>query len=96
MVVKATTPGERIEFLVGNEFATVAVEYVRDYSLLRIRDVRSGLSVLVDPLELEAMTRLTREDFSALVDPSFNGVDSSAPHADTSEMLPPDEVDPFE
>ena len=56
-----------------NEFA--AVEVARDESAngarLLIRDLTSGRSIYLDPLELEALTWLDRRQLAALLDPSW-------------------------
>ncbi|WP_213455080.1 hypothetical protein [Rhizomonospora bruguierae] len=58
----------------SNEFATVLVERVGDDpALLRISDLRRGRSVVLDPLELEAITRMSRDEIRALADPSYAG-----------------------
>lgn len=55
-----------------NEFAMVRVSRVRTPTGVRlsIRDLASDGQILLDPLELEALTRLRHTDFAALVDPS--------------------------
>jgi hypothetical protein len=76
--------------LVRNEFATVALD--RDpgatEALVRIVDMRTGRAVSLDPLELEALTRLTRDDLTALVDPSFPGVRGERPLGARAELVP--------
>jgi hypothetical protein len=63
-------------FSISNEFAGVVVRYVatRNGGFLEVRDVRHGLDVRLDALELEALTRLTAEDRAVLVDPSWPGL----------------------
>jgi len=60
----------------GNEFAQVDVwpVVVPGGSLLMVHDVKRGTAILLDALELEALTRLSHEDFAVLVDPSFAGL----------------------
>jgi hypothetical protein len=55
-----------------NEFAMVEVRRDEEANSVRlfIRDVATGNSIYLDPLELEALTRLTHEQFGPLVDPS--------------------------
>lgn len=55
--------------LLGNEFALVEIGVVDagNGPALRIRDTDSDRSVLLDPLELEALTRLRHADLGALV-----------------------------
>ncbi|MCI2421001.1 hypothetical protein MOQ72_26510 [Saccharopolyspora sp. K220] len=55
-----------------NEFAMVEVSRYETESGARlcIRDLASGNSVFLDPLELEALTRARHKDFAPLVDPS--------------------------
>ena len=75
--------------LIRNEFATVALEPdpSADRTLVRITDVRTGRQVSLDPLELEALTRLTRDDLSVLVDPSFGGLTGER-HLLREELVP--------
>lgn len=63
--------GSRIR--VQNEFASVSVELDASGYYLRITDLRSGVAVALDPLELEALTRLGPDDRRSMVDPSFLG-----------------------
>lgn len=55
-----------------NEFAMVEVK--KDDSAngvrLLIRDIATGSCVYLDPLELEALTRITHKHFIPLLDPS--------------------------
>jgi hypothetical protein len=55
-----------------NEFAMVEVRRNEDANSVRllIRDVATGNEIYLDPLELEALTRLTHDEFAPLVDPS--------------------------
>lgn len=82
--------GEDEPIVFRNEFATVAVN--RDpgasEALIRILDMRTGRSVALDPLELEALTRLTREDLTALVDPSFPGVTGERMLVEHADLVP--------
>jgi hypothetical protein len=59
--------------IIRNEFAMVEVR--RDESAngprLLIRDLGSGKSITLDPLELEALTRATHTRFIPLFDPEF-------------------------
>jgi hypothetical protein len=62
---------------ISNEFAGVVVRLVETCNgngILEIRDVRHGLDVRLDALELEALTRLTADDRAVLVDPSRPGI----------------------
>ena len=56
-----------------NEFA--AVEVTRDESAngprLFIRDTFTGRGVYLDPLELEALTRVAHDQFALLLDPDL-------------------------
>ena len=60
---------------ISNEFARVAVEVIvtDNGCRLSLRDVRHGTEVVLDPIELEALTRLTPDGLEILVDPSFDG-----------------------
>ena len=55
-----------------NEFSTVELQ--RDESAnsprLCVRDVATGRTIYLDPIQLEALTRMTPEDFATLLDPS--------------------------
>jgi hypothetical protein len=57
--------------ILRNEFASV--EVARDDSAngvrLRIRDLSTGRTIYLDPLELESLTRATHAVFVPLVDP---------------------------
>ncbi|HZU16695.1 MAG TPA: hypothetical protein VFD01_08900 [Candidatus Dormibacteraeota bacterium] len=81
---------ERGRLLVRNEFASVALE--RDpgagEALVRVLDLRTGRAVSLDPLELEALTRLTRDDLTALVDPSFAGLGGARRTPAGIELVP--------
>ncbi len=74
----------------GNEFASVVLERDPDArgALLRVLDLRTGRAVSLDPLELEALTRLTRDDLTALVDPSFPGFAGGRRTPDGIELVP--------
>jgi hypothetical protein len=52
-----------------NEFALVEVSVVDTGNgrALRVRDAESGRVIVLDPLELEALTRLDHADFGRLV-----------------------------
>ena len=65
-----------MRWLVRNEFATVMVESEESAAgmLRRICYTPNRKCVWLDPLELEALTRLTRRDLNTLVDPSFEGL----------------------
>ncbi len=56
-----------------NEFSTVELQ--RDESAngprLLVRDAASGRTIYLDPIQLEALTRMTTDDFAALLDPSL-------------------------
>jgi hypothetical protein len=67
---------------VQNEFASVSVELDPSGYYLHITDLRSGLAVTLDPLELEALTRLGREDRRSMVDPSFLGFSAESGYLD--------------
>ena len=60
------------EQLFRNEFAMVRVQRVEDPggARLLIEDLASGEEVLLDALELEALTRTRHVDFAPLLDPS--------------------------
>lgn len=77
-----------MQLVVANEFATVVVEQTFGGSLLHIRDSRTGCALSLDPLELEALTRLTREDLSTFVDPSFRGLAGQREPEETLELVP--------
>jgi hypothetical protein len=64
-------PAERYR----NEFALVEVERFETESgpRMRIRDLATGNEVFLDPLELEALTRLRHREFAPLLDPSDIG-----------------------
>lgn len=57
-------------FHLGNEFAEVKVGKVstRNGVRLLIQDPKGGRQVLLDPIELEALTWSTPETFSALLE----------------------------
>jgi hypothetical protein len=57
---------------IENEFASVDIVIHRlvNGALMEISDPRSRKRILLDPLELEALTRLTMEERRAHVDPS--------------------------
>ena len=75
--VSQTHPeGKGIRFRVQNEFASVGVELDESGVYLHITDLRSGVGVSLDPLELEAITRLGPSDRRSMVDPSFLGLTS--------------------
>jgi hypothetical protein len=59
-------------FRVRNEFATVdvALEEVPWGAVLKISDARTGLSVELDALEVEALTSLSTRDRQVLVNRS--------------------------
>lgn len=63
---------EEVPVTLTSEFAAVEVD--RDYSgngpRLMIRDVRSGKSVFLDPLELAALTGVRHEELLPFLDPS--------------------------
>ena len=62
--------------VIGNEFASVRLRLEEgNRSLLRIENARTGESVTIDPLELEALTRLTRHELTLLASPQFAGID---------------------
>jgi hypothetical protein len=56
-------------FVLANEFAEVVVSKVstRNGVRLQIRDPKGGRQVLLDPIELEALTWSTPETFSELL-----------------------------
>lgn len=60
---------------ISNEFARVVVEVIvtDNGCRLSVRDVRHGTEVVLDPIELEALTRLTPDGVEILVNPSFDG-----------------------
>ena len=62
--------GERM--ILRNEFATVEVSRDDDGNgpRLLIRDLENGREIHLDLLEVESLTRLTHEDFVALITPS--------------------------
>ena len=68
--------GRGIRFRVQNEFASVGVELDASGVYLHITDLSSGVGVSLDPLELEAITRLGPSDRRSMVDPSFLGLAS--------------------
>lgn len=55
-----------------SEFATVrlSVDLCGNGPRLRITDTRRRTEILLDPLELEALTRIDREQLRELIDPS--------------------------
>lgn len=59
-------------WFIRNEFAMVQVRVDRSSHdpLLMIRDMHSGTTILLDPLELEALTRVSHEELKPLLDPS--------------------------
>jgi hypothetical protein len=63
-----------MEFIVGSEFAEVAVALDETANGLRLRltDLRSGHTRHLDALELEALTWLSPERFDRMLDPSFD------------------------
>jgi hypothetical protein len=65
---------DRPRFRVQNEFASVGIELDASGCYLHITDLRSGVAVTLDPLELEALTRLGPDDRRSMVDPSFLGL----------------------
>ena len=56
-----------------NEFATIEVARDEDANgdRLRIRDLLTGREVYLDPLELEALTRVSHSQFASLLDPDL-------------------------
>ena len=76
--------------VVRNEFATVLLEPEgeADQSVVRITDLRTGRQVSLDPLELEALTRLSRDDLTILVDPSFPGLAGDRRFELREELVP--------
>jgi hypothetical protein len=75
--VSQTHPDDRrIRFRVQNEFASVGIELDASGAYLHITDLRSGVGVSLDPLELEAITRFGPGDRRSMVDPSFLGLGS--------------------
>lgn len=63
-----------------NEFAMVEVmidEHANGPRLL-IRDLQTGTSIYLDPLELEALTRIRHEHLGVFLDPSFEDESSEA------------------
>ena len=58
-----------IRALLRNEFALVEIAVVDPGNgpALHIRDVETGRSIVLDPLELEALTRCKHADFGPLV-----------------------------
>ena len=71
----STGPEEGPILHIFNEFAHVEVHVqpARTGNLLFIRDIQMGTAIALDPLELEALTRIRHEDFGPIVDPSFAG-----------------------
>jgi hypothetical protein len=65
------TPVKR--FVVGNEFAVVAIELHGGpgRERLRIEDLRAHATVELDALELESLAWASHGDLSALLDPSL-------------------------
>jgi hypothetical protein len=61
-----------MQLLLKSEFA--AVEVARDDSgngpRLMIRDVRSGKSIFLDPLELASLARVRHEELLPFIDPA--------------------------
>jgi hypothetical protein len=71
-----TDETRRDVLIVDNEFASVRLRLVEgNRSLLRIENARTGEAVTFDPLELEALTRLTRHELTLLASPQFAGID---------------------
>lgn len=62
--------------LIRNEFAVVEVNLDESANgpRLCIRDVRTGASIYLDPLELEALTRRSHQDLTQLVNPAYGSV----------------------
>jgi len=58
-----------IEVLLSNDFATVKLSIYRsaERPRLRIYDANLGFEITLDPLEIEALTRLGHSDFGALI-----------------------------
>jgi hypothetical protein len=85
-----------ISFSISNEFAGVVVRFVatRNGGFLEVRDVRHGLDVRLDALELEALTRLTADDRAVLVDPSRPGL--AKPSASSLRYDEEEEADSFD
>lgn len=86
--------GASASLVVSNEFATVVVTLegsAEQGPLIRIQDARNGAEVCLDPIELEALTRMRRPDFAVLADPSFGGFDRHGNvlvRADAVELVP--------
>lgn len=77
---------------VYNEFGDIELRLVgrEGRSLLQVTDIRRGGRVTLDPLELEALTRLSREDLRLLVDPSQTGLAHRIGTMATDELVPGD------
>ncbi len=72
MVGERATPrgdGATVRALLRSEFALVEITVVDSGNgpALRLRDVETGRSIVLDPLELEALTRCKHADFGPLV-----------------------------
>lgn len=76
-----------------NEFATVDLELMRGGQILRVTDSRTGLYIDLDPLEVEALTRLGPDDLDLLVSPSFLGLSGGVIAAD-DELVPGEGEEP--
>lgn len=68
--------GGRRRFRLANEFATVDIELcpVPHGAVLQVTDARTGISVRLDALEVQALTGLDRRDLDELVNWSAGGL----------------------
>ena len=69
-----TAAGSDAWISLGNEFAEVRVRHVqtRNGSRLLIESVRTGASISLCPLEVEALTRQNTATFSAMIGRPFS------------------------
>lgn len=75
------------KFRISNEFATVDVELlaVPWGTALGITDARTGISIRLDALEVEALTSLDQRDREILVDRTAGGL--SRRHGTTERKI---------
>jgi hypothetical protein len=60
---------EHLSTRLRSEFAVVDVTVLRDGNgvRMRVRDPETGACIVLDPLELEALTRMEHRDFGPLI-----------------------------
>ena len=66
-----------VRFELRSEFATVelSVDDAANGPRLRVKDMRRNIEVLLDPMQLEALTRMEPADLFPYMDPSTWGRD---------------------